>query len=185
MIPQWMSLCVWWVAPHQHFKEKSVSLVTVTPICCVFLQDGNGYIDEQELDALLRDLCDKNKMVMNSEPIDSLVRVTFQSPNIELRWINLAYTTSAFVPFCITSSVIHHLFYFRVWIWKSWRDTRKASWLCQMKGNCTGLRWRSSSAGTPHCDLLNCNLVHVTPNLAIAWKVLPEALSVPLAILAL
>uniref|UniRef100_A0A3Q0R2N0 Calbindin 2 n=1 Tax=Amphilophus citrinellus TaxID=61819 RepID=A0A3Q0R2N0_AMPCI len=26
------------------------------------LQDGNGYIDEQELDALLKDLCDKNKM---------------------------------------------------------------------------------------------------------------------------
>lgn len=26
-------------------------------------QDGNGYIDEQELDALLKDLCDKNKMV--------------------------------------------------------------------------------------------------------------------------
>uniref|UniRef100_A0A3B4Y7B7 Calbindin 2b n=1 Tax=Seriola lalandi dorsalis TaxID=1841481 RepID=A0A3B4Y7B7_SERLL len=28
-------------------------------------KDGNGYIDEQELDALLKDLCDKNKMVMN------------------------------------------------------------------------------------------------------------------------
>lgn len=31
--------------------------------CATFLQDGNGYIDEQELDALLKDLCDKNKMV--------------------------------------------------------------------------------------------------------------------------
>lgn len=31
--------------------------------CVIFLQDGNGYIDEQELDALLKDLCDKNKMV--------------------------------------------------------------------------------------------------------------------------
>uniref|UniRef100_A0A3Q3IBU2 EF-hand domain-containing protein n=1 Tax=Monopterus albus TaxID=43700 RepID=A0A3Q3IBU2_MONAL len=28
-------------------------------------KDGNGYIDEQELDALLKDLCDKNRMVMN------------------------------------------------------------------------------------------------------------------------
>uniref|UniRef100_A0A3Q3NCB3 Calbindin 2b n=1 Tax=Labrus bergylta TaxID=56723 RepID=A0A3Q3NCB3_9LABR len=28
-------------------------------------EDGNGYIDEQELDALLKDLCDKNKLVMN------------------------------------------------------------------------------------------------------------------------
>uniref|UniRef100_A0A8D2ZF01 EF-hand domain-containing protein n=1 Tax=Scophthalmus maximus TaxID=52904 RepID=A0A8D2ZF01_SCOMX len=27
-----------------------------------FIHDGNGYIDEQELDALLKDLCDKNKM---------------------------------------------------------------------------------------------------------------------------
>lgn len=31
----------------------------------VFLlpQDGNGYIDENELDALLKDLCEKNKQV--------------------------------------------------------------------------------------------------------------------------
>lgn len=26
-------------------------------------QDGNGYIDENELDALLKDLCEKNKQV--------------------------------------------------------------------------------------------------------------------------
>uniref|UniRef100_A0A7N6BWQ8 EF-hand domain-containing protein n=1 Tax=Anabas testudineus TaxID=64144 RepID=A0A7N6BWQ8_ANATE len=32
---------------------------------CLFYQDGNGYIDEQELDALLQDLCEKNKLVMN------------------------------------------------------------------------------------------------------------------------
>lgn len=32
--------------------------------CAIFLQDGNGSIDEQELDALLKDLCDKNKMVI-------------------------------------------------------------------------------------------------------------------------
>jgi hypothetical protein len=30
-------------------------------------QDGNGYIDEQELDALLKDLCDKKKMVMEPD----------------------------------------------------------------------------------------------------------------------
>ncbi|XP_035992434.1 calretinin [Fundulus heteroclitus] len=29
-------------------------------------KDGNGYIDEQELDALLKDLCDKNKMDLDS-----------------------------------------------------------------------------------------------------------------------
>lgn len=27
------------------------------------LQDGSGYIDENELDALLKDLCEKNKKV--------------------------------------------------------------------------------------------------------------------------
>lgn len=27
-------------------------------------QDGNGYIDENELDALLKDLCEKNKKVI-------------------------------------------------------------------------------------------------------------------------
>lgn len=34
-------------------------------IYCLFLlpQDGNGYIDENELDALLKDLCEKNKQV--------------------------------------------------------------------------------------------------------------------------
>uniref|UniRef100_A0A4W6BU16 Calbindin 2b n=1 Tax=Lates calcarifer TaxID=8187 RepID=A0A4W6BU16_LATCA len=33
---------------------------------CLFHQDGNGYIDEQELDALLKDLCDKKKMDVDS-----------------------------------------------------------------------------------------------------------------------
>lgn len=28
------------------------------------IQDGNGYIDELELDALLKDLCEKNKKVI-------------------------------------------------------------------------------------------------------------------------
>ncbi|CAN9507032.1 unnamed protein product [Ophioblennius macclurei] len=31
-----------------------------------FDKDGNGYIDEQELDALLKDLCEKNKMDVDS-----------------------------------------------------------------------------------------------------------------------
>lgn len=30
----------------------------------VIFQDGNGYIDENELDALLKDLCEKNKKVI-------------------------------------------------------------------------------------------------------------------------
>lgn len=30
----------------------------------IIFQDGNGYIDENELDALLKDLCEKNKKVI-------------------------------------------------------------------------------------------------------------------------
>uniref|UniRef100_A0A8C9WL71 Calbindin n=1 Tax=Scleropages formosus TaxID=113540 RepID=A0A8C9WL71_SCLFO len=32
-------------------------------------QDGNGYMDENELDALLKDLCEKNKKVLDSNKI--------------------------------------------------------------------------------------------------------------------
>uniref|UniRef100_A0A667YX06 Calbindin 2b n=1 Tax=Myripristis murdjan TaxID=586833 RepID=A0A667YX06_9TELE len=39
-----------------------VTLLTISSLCCLIRQDGNGYIDEQELDALLTDLCEKNKM---------------------------------------------------------------------------------------------------------------------------
>ena len=34
----------------------------LTPLCC-HPQDGSGYIDENELDALLKDLYEKNKKV--------------------------------------------------------------------------------------------------------------------------
>ena len=34
----------------------------LTALCC-HLQDGSGYIDENELDALLKDLYEKNKKV--------------------------------------------------------------------------------------------------------------------------
>lgn len=44
---------------HVHFLVTQFHFL-VTPFS---RQDGNGYIDEQELDALLKDLCDKNKMV--------------------------------------------------------------------------------------------------------------------------
>lgn len=36
-------------------------------ICNVTFQDGNGYIDENELDALLKDLCEKNKKVISED----------------------------------------------------------------------------------------------------------------------
>lgn len=59
-----------------HFEE-TVLLPKSDFSCRLFCQDGNGYIDEQELDALLKDLCDKNRMVMNSLPIDLSVQVSF------------------------------------------------------------------------------------------------------------
>lgn len=40
-------------------------------------QDGNGYIDEQELDALLKDLSDKNKMVISTLKCNLDQRVNF------------------------------------------------------------------------------------------------------------
>ncbi|TNN87447.1 Calretinin [Liparis tanakae] len=39
----------------------------------IYDKDGNGYIDEQELDALLKDLCDKNKMDVNRGDTKGLV----------------------------------------------------------------------------------------------------------------
>lgn len=51
-----------WITEFETFPELNVLMSPVTS-CATFLQDGNGYIDEQELDALLKDLCDKNKMV--------------------------------------------------------------------------------------------------------------------------
>lgn len=47
-----------------NMKKSFIPCVTRTSYV-IFPQDGNGYIDEQELDALLKDLCDKNKMVMS------------------------------------------------------------------------------------------------------------------------
>lgn len=53
----------------------------------IFHQDGNGYIDEQELDALLKDLCDKNKMVMSpvSDPVVGSVIGSHCSPSLSDR----------------------------------------------------------------------------------------------------
>lgn len=51
-----------WSIEFDSFLELNMFMSSVTSRA-IFLQDGNGYIDEQELDALLKDLCDKNKMV--------------------------------------------------------------------------------------------------------------------------
>lgn len=60
--------------------DTFISSVTQTSYV-IFHQDGNGYIDEQELDALLKDLCDRNKMVM-SLLIDRFGLLSYL-PNIE------------------------------------------------------------------------------------------------------
>lgn len=106
--------------------------------CSVSCQDGNGYIDEQELDALLKDLCDKNKMVMKSSPIDW---------SVHLVWVKYSHEMSG----CLVSG--------RTWTPSAWWTTRRASWLWPTEGNCTGPRWRSSSAGTPRCDLPGWDLI--------------------------
>lgn len=44
-------------------------MVSAGPVLILLPQDGNGYIDEHELDALLKDLCEKNKQVIVPEPL--------------------------------------------------------------------------------------------------------------------
>uniref|UniRef100_A0A3P9H9F8 Calretinin n=1 Tax=Oryzias latipes TaxID=8090 RepID=A0A3P9H9F8_ORYLA len=46
----------------ENFLLKFQKRPSIILTCVLVYQDGNGYIDEQELDALLKDLCDKNKM---------------------------------------------------------------------------------------------------------------------------
>lgn len=45
-------------------------------------QDGNGYIDEQELDALLKDLCEKNKKVILRFPFKLYLMGLFLFPSL-------------------------------------------------------------------------------------------------------
>ena len=48
-------------------KLELTEMARLLPVQENFLlkfQDGNGYIDENELDALLKDLCEKNKQVI-------------------------------------------------------------------------------------------------------------------------
>ncbi|XP_068616713.1 calretinin-like [Brachionichthys hirsutus] len=56
---------------HENFLLKFEGIrLQVKEFDSIFTQydkDGNGYIDEQELDALLKDLCDKNKMDVDSK----------------------------------------------------------------------------------------------------------------------
>uniref|UniRef100_A0A667ZDE3 Calbindin 2b n=1 Tax=Myripristis murdjan TaxID=586833 RepID=A0A667ZDE3_9TELE len=55
---------------NRHYDDKKLNEYTQTilkaeqfdALFTLYDKDGNGYIDEQELDALLTDLCEKNKM---------------------------------------------------------------------------------------------------------------------------
>ena len=46
-----------------------------------FFQDGNGYIDEQELEALLRDLYQKNNKVCFETPDIGVISVPISIPH--------------------------------------------------------------------------------------------------------
>lgn len=63
-------------------------------------QDGNGYIDENELDALLKDLCEKNKQVILL-PCHLLFRQTIRihPPHIHFWKSTLKIYTAAAVEF--------------------------------------------------------------------------------------
>uniref|UniRef100_A0AAQ4QGS4 EF-hand domain-containing protein n=1 Tax=Gasterosteus aculeatus aculeatus TaxID=481459 RepID=A0AAQ4QGS4_GASAC len=51
------------------FEGISITVKEFDSLFTLYDKDGNGYIDEQELDALLKDLCDKNKM--DVDPLDT------------------------------------------------------------------------------------------------------------------
>lgn len=54
-------------------------------------QDGNGYIDENELDALLKDLCEKNKKVILEGffPLEIRFNLDFKDTLIHPNKINI------------------------------------------------------------------------------------------------
>lgn len=123
-----------WSVELNSLLELNTVMSCVTS-CALSLQDGNGYIDEQELDALLKDLCDKNKMVVSL--LIDLFGLLFRSSHIDV-W----------------SAVYVSLLPPRTWTRQAWRGTRPVSWLCLMGGSCTALSWRSSCVETPLCELL-------------------------------
>lgn len=51
------------------FEGIRISVKDFDALFTFYDKDGNGYIDEQELDALLKDLCDKSKMVVASKEL--------------------------------------------------------------------------------------------------------------------
>ncbi|KAM3877287.1 calretinin-like isoform 2-T2 [Diretmus argenteus] len=51
------------------FQNVKLTAEQFNALFTFYDKDGNGYIDEQELDALLKDLCEKNKTVMNRKPM--------------------------------------------------------------------------------------------------------------------
>ena len=139
-------------------KQSSFHIRCLHVLCnsnplCHLHQDGNGYIDEQELDALLKDLCDKNKMVMNL--LIDRFRLLFCFPNTDA-WDLMWHMTMAAVPgdhLVLANCVCLCGFWDRTWTQQDWAGTRQASWLCPTEGNCTALSWRSSCVGTPCCKL--------------------------------
>lgn len=141
------------VACQTCFQVRTLCVFCDSDLYVIFHQDGNGYIDEQELDALLKDLCDKNKMVMS----------------LLIDWSGYFSACQILLPTLYTCVVPG-----RMWTWQDWGGTSPASWLCLMGGNCTALSWRSFCVGTlrsdhPAADLPSLhltswyNLVHVWP----------------------
>lgn len=105
------------------------------------LQDGNGYIDEHELDALLRDLYQKHKMVI-------CCWMGIQH-SFWLLWILIESCACVFV--------------FRSLTLKVWPARRRASWRCLMEGSCFGPNQRLCYAKTHHSELFHfvyCTVTH-------------------------
>uniref|UniRef100_A0A3Q3AKS4 Calbindin 2b n=1 Tax=Kryptolebias marmoratus TaxID=37003 RepID=A0A3Q3AKS4_KRYMA len=83
----------------ENFLLKFQENLLFVPFCLLW-QDGNGYIDEQELDALLKDLCDKNKM-----DVDSVGLVDYKKSIMALADGGKLYRTEMEIVLCRDSSL--------------------------------------------------------------------------------
>lgn len=146
----------WWL--QFHYSLFCVGAEITFVLCsCRFFQDGNGYIDEQELDALLRDLYQTNKMVRCCLSKHLLVFCEQQwNEHIDTRW-SRCFSWDAvrpglwlLAPDTVVVSILCLLF--RRWTWRTCRATSKASWVCLTEGSSTAASWKLSCAGSQLCD---------------------------------
>ncbi|CAL8351188.1 unnamed protein product [Merluccius merluccius] len=82
------------------FQDIKLTTKEFNGLFTLYDQDGNGYIDEQELDALLKDLCDKNKM-----KVDPAGLLSYKSSIMALSDVGKLYRTELEIVLCRDSTL--------------------------------------------------------------------------------